>query len=122
MTEAQIKEHIEKYGRNEIEAAGKKSVLQLFLEQYKDFLVIILIISAIISGILGDIQGAVVIVVVITMNAILGTVQTVKAEQLLESLKKLSGPEAKVLRNGAIVLIPSTEITVGDIVQLDAGD
>ena len=122
MTEAQIKEHIEKYGRNEIEAAGKKSVLQLFLEQYKDFLVIILIISAIISGILGDIQSAVVIVVVITMNAILGTVQTVKAEQSLESLKKLSGPEAKVLRNGAIVLIPSTEITVGDIVQLDAGD
>ncbi len=122
LTEAQIKEHIEKYGRNEIEAAGKKLVLQLFLEQYKDFLVIILIISAIISGILGDIQSAVVIVVVITMNAILGTVQTVKAEQSLESLKKLSGPEAKVLRNGAIVLIPSTEITVGDIVQLDAGD
>lgn len=122
LTESQVKDHIQKYGRNEIEAAGKKSVLQLFLEQFKDFLVIILIISAIISGVLGDLQSAIVILVVITMNAILGTVQTIKAEQSLDSLKKLSGPEAKVLRNGSIVLLPSTEITVGDIVQLDAGD
>lgn len=74
----------------------RKSVLQIFMEQYKDFLVIILIASAIISGILGDAESAAVIVIVITMNAILGTVQTVKAEQSLQSLKKLSGPEAKV--------------------------
>ena len=122
LTESQIKEHVEKYGRNELESVEKKSVLKLFLEQYKDFLVIILIISAVVSGALGDLQSAIVILVVITMNAILGTVQTIKAEQSLESLKKLSGPEAKVLRNGNIVLVPSTEITVGDIVQLDAGD
>ena len=122
LTESQVKEHIAKYGRNEIETAGKKSVLQLFLEQFKDFLVIILIISAIVSGVLGDWESALVILVVITMNAVLGTVQTRKAEQSLESLKKLSGPEAKVLRNGNIVLLPSTEITVGDIVHLDAGD
>ena len=122
LTESQVKEHIAKYGRNEIETVGKKSVLQLFLEQFKDFLVIILIISAIVSGVLGDWESALVILVVITMNAVLGTVQTRKAEQSLESLKKLSGPEAKVLRNGNIVLLPSTEITVGDIVHLDAGD
>ena len=78
--------------------------------------------AAIVSGFLGDAESAVVILIVITINAILGTVQTVKAEQSLNSLKKLSGPEAKVLRGGNIVPIPSTEVTVGDIVMLDAGD
>ena len=73
----------------------KKTILQIFLEQYKDFLVIILIIAAIASGFMGDIESAAVILIVITMNAILGTVQTVKAEQSLASLKKLSGPEAR---------------------------
>ena len=71
---------------------------------------------------MGDAESAAVILIVITMNAILGTVQTVKAEQSLASLKKLSGPEAKVLRGGNVVQIPSSEVTVGDIVMLDAGD
>ena len=92
------------------------------MEQYKDFLVIILIAAAIVSGFLGDAESAIVILIVITINAILGTVQTVKAEQSLASLKKLSGPEAKVLRDGSVVPIPSAEVTVGDIVMLDAGD
>ena len=94
----------------------------IFLEQYKDFLVIILIISAIISGFLGDAESAIVILIVITINAILGTVQTVKAEKSLNSLKKLSGPEAKVERDGIVTQIPSREVTVGDIVILEAGD
>ena len=71
---------------------------------------------------MGDVESAAVILIVITMNAILGTVQTIKAEQSLASLKKLSGPEAKVLRDGAVVQIPSAEVTVGDIVMLEAGD
>ena len=100
----------------------KKSTFQIFLEQYKDFLVIILIAAAIVSGFLGDAESAIVILVVITMNAILGTVQTVKAEQSLNSLKKLSGPTAKVLRNGNVIQIPSVELTVGDEVMLEAGD
>lgn len=83
---------------------------------------IILIASAIISGILGDAESAAVIVIVITMNAILGTVQTVKAEQSLQSLKKLSGPEAKVLRNGTVTPIPARELVVGDVILLEAGD
>lgn len=118
----QIRANQEKYGPNELVEGKKKTVLQIFLEQYKDFLVIILIIAAIASGFMGDIESAAVILVVITMNAILGTVQTVKAEQSLASLKKLSGPEAKVLRGGSVVQIPSAEVTVGDIVMLDAGD
>lgn len=122
LTEQQVKEHQEKYGPNELVEGKKKTVLQIFLEQYKDFLVIILIIAAIASGAMGDIESTAVILIVITMNAILGTVQTIKAEQSLDSLKKLSGPEAKVLRNGSVVQIPSSQVTVGDIVMLDAGD
>lgn len=122
LTEEQVREHQEKYGPNELVEGKKKTTLQIFLEQYKDFLVIILIIAAIASGFMGDFESALVILIVITMNAILGTVQTVKAEQSLASLKKLSGPEAKVLRNGNVVQIPSSEVTVGDIVMLDAGD
>ena len=122
LTDEQIREHQEKYGPNELVEGKKKTTLQIFLEQYKDFLVIILIIAAIVSGILGDAESTIVILIVITMNAILGTVQTVKAEQSLASLKKLSGPEAQVQRGGSIVQIPSSEVTVGDIVMLDAGD
>lgn len=122
LTEEQVRENQGKYGPNELVEGRKKTTLQIFFEQYKDFLVIILIIAAIASGFMGDIESAAVILVVITMNAILGTVQTVKAEQSLASLKKLSGPEAKVLRGGSVVQIPSSEVTVGDVVMLDAGD
>ena len=122
LTKEQISENQRKYGPNELTEGKKKTTFQIFLEQYKDFLVIILIIAAIASGFMGDIESAAVIVIVITMNAILGTVQTVKAESSLASLKKLSGPEAKVLRDGVVVPIPSSEVTVGDIIMLEAGD
>lgn len=100
LTDEEVKAHQEQYGKNELTEGKKKSTFQIFLEQFKDFLVIILIIAAIVSGFMGDVESAAVILIVITMNAILGTVQTVKAEQSLQSLKKLSGPVAKVLRNG----------------------
>lgn len=122
LSPSQVKERQEKYGPNELAEGKKKSTFQIFLEQFGDFLVIILIISAIISCILGEAESAVVILVVITMNAILGTVQTVKAEQSLNSLKKLSAPIAKVLRDGVMTEIPSQEVTVGDEVYLEAGD
>lgn len=122
LTREQAKQNQEKYGFNELVEGKKKSVLQIFLEQFKDFLVIILIISAVVSGFLGDAESAVVIFIVITINAILGTVQTVKAEQSLNSLKQLSAPEAKVLRDGIIMQIPAREVTIGDEVLLEAGD
>ena len=118
LTKEQVSENQKKYGPNELTEGKKKTTFQIFLEQYKDFLVIILIIAAIASGFMGDVESAAVIVIVITMNAILGTVQTVKAEASLASLKKLSGPEAKVLRDGVVVPIPSAEVTVGDIIML----
>lgn len=122
LTDQQVAEHQKEYGMNELTEGKKKSTLQVFLEQYKDFLVIILICAAVISGFLGDVESAAVILIVITINAILGTVQTVKAEQSLASLKQLSSPMAKVLRNGQITKIPSREVTVGDEVILEAGD
>ena len=122
LTSEQVKRSREKCGWNELAEGKKKSILQIFFEQYKDFLVLILIASAVISGMLGDMESAAVIVIVITINAILGTVQTVKAEQSLQSLKKLSGPEAKVLRDGVAVQLPARELVVGDVILLEAGD
>ena len=92
------------------------------MEQYKDFLVIILIIAAIISGVLRDIESAIVIFVVITINAILGTVQHIKAEQSLDSLKEMSAPTAKVIRDGEIKVVEGKDVTVGDVVVIEAGD
>ncbi len=118
----QVHKHQEKFGPNDLIEEKKKSTIQIFFGQFKDFLVIILIAAAIISGILDDLESAIVILVVITINAVLGTVQTLKAEQSLNSLKAMSAPEAKVLRNGTVVKIPSREVTVGDQVFLEAGD
>ncbi len=118
----EAKRRYEKYGPNELQEGNRKSAVRIFLEQFADFLVIILIIAAIISAILGDIESMAVIVCVITMNAILGTVQTVKATASLDSLKQMSAPTAKVLRDGQILQIPGREVTVGDVVLLEAGD
>lgn len=122
LTSSEVQQNQEKYGLNELVEGKKKSTIQIFLEQFKDFLVIILIVAAVVSGILGDAESAIVILVVITINAILGTVQTVKAEQSLNSLKELSAPLAKVLRDGNVIQIPSKEVTIGDEVFLEAGD
>ena len=122
LTKTQVEENQKKYGMNELVEGKKKRIPVIFLEQFKDFLVIILIIAAVVSGFLDDVESMAVILIVITINAILGTVQTVKAEHSLNSLKALSAPVAKVLRDGQIVEIPSREVTVGDEVHLEAGD
>lgn len=122
LTQSKAEENRKKYGKNELAEGKKKNPFILFLEQYKDFLVIILIIAAIISGVLGDIESAVVIFVVITINAILGTVQHIKAEQSLDSLKEMSAPTAKVIRDGEIHVVEGKDVTVGDIVVIEAGD
>ena len=122
LTQNQAKENQKKYGKNELAEGKKKNPFILFLEQYKDFLVIILIIAAIISGVLGDIESAIVIFVVITINAILGTVHHIKAEQSLDSLKEMSAPTAKVIRDGEIKVVEGKDVTVGDVVVIEAGD
>ena len=122
LTTQEVQKRQQEYGPNELAEGKKKGTVQIFLEQFKDFLVIILILAATVSGFLGDWESTLVILVVITINAILGTVQTLKAEQSLKSLKALSSPEAKVLRGGRIIKIPSAELVPGDEVHVDAGD
>jgi Cation transport ATPase len=110
------------YGKNEIVAEKAKSAGTIFLEQFKDILVIILIIAALISAISGEPESTIVILFVIIVNAILGTIQIVKAQRSLDSLKALSTPKVKVKRNGELEEIDASEITVGDIIFVEAGD
>jgi Ca2+-transporting ATPase len=122
LSAAEAAERLNKYGPNELQAGTKKSTLRIFLEQFADFLVIILILAAAVSALLGDVESMVVILAVITMNAVLGTVQTVKAAASLDSLKQMSAPTAKVLRDGKVIQIPGREVVPGDVVLLEAGD
>lgn len=112
----------EKYGNNELVEGARKSIFRVFMEQFKDFLVMILIVAAIVSGVLGKLESAIVIIVVIMLNAILGTVQHVKAQKSLDALKALASPMAKVKRDGNATEIPSKDLMVGDLMLLDAGD
>ncbi len=122
LTKERAAEHLQRYGKNAISEGKKKPAWLIFLEQFKDFLVIILMIAAVISGFSGDVESCIVIVAVITINAILGTVQTLKAEKSLQNLKQLSSPSAKVLRGGEKLVIPAEKVTVGDVILLEAGD
>lgn len=118
----QAEENLAKYGKNALVEGKKKMAFQVFLEQFKDLMVIILIIAAVISAFTGDLESTLVIIAVLILNAILGTVQHVKAEKSLESLKSLSSPSAKVLRNGEKIEIDSKDVVPGDIMLLEAGD
>ncbi|QBP42027.1 cation-translocating P-type ATPase [Paenisporosarcina antarctica] len=122
LTTDDVQKRREQYGYNELDEIKRKTAVQVFFEQLKDFLVIILLAAALISAFLGEIENTIVIMIVVILNAILGTVQHVKAEQSLNSLKALSSPSAKVLRNGTKEEVPSREIVVGDILYLDPGD
>ena len=96
LTLTQVEENRETFGENKLEEKGRKSLLQIFAGQFKDFLVLILVTAALISAATGNLESTVVIIAVLILNAVLGTVQTVKAQQSLDSLKKLSSPSAKV--------------------------
>ncbi len=127
LSNSEVEEKRKKYGYNELKEGKKKSTFIKFLEQFKDFMIIILIIAAIISGIVGYIQGegitdSIIIMIVVIANAIIGVMQENKAEKSLEALKKLSSYSAKVLRNGHIDVIASRDLVPGDIVVLETGD
>lgn len=122
LDDTQVSLNREKYGKNKLEEKEKKNLIEIFVEQFKDLLVIILILSALISAATGNMESTAVIIVVLILNAILGTVQTIKAQQSLESLKKLSSPSAKVVRQGDKQIIDAVDLVCGDIVLLEAGD
>ena len=127
LTEEEVNKRYEKYGRNELQAKKKKTLLQKFIDQFKDFMIIVLIIAAVVSGIVGVQQGegmadTFIILIVVVVNAIIGVAQENKAEKSLEALQKLSSHVAKVIRDGKLIVVQSAELVPGDIVVLDTGD
>lgn len=127
LTAEEVNSRREKYGKNELKAKPKKSLLQKFLDQFKDFMIIVLIIAAVVSGLVNLSQNesmadTFIILIVVIVNAIIGVAQENKAEKSLEALQKLSSHVAKVVRNGKMEVIQSAELVPGDIVILDTGD
>ena len=127
LSKEKVEEKQQKYGYNELQQVAKKSIFQRFLEQFKDFSIIVLIIAAIVSGIVGVLQGegitdTIIILIVVIVNAIIGVAQESKAEKSLEALQKLSDHASKVIRNGNMEVVPAKELVPGDIVVLDTGD
>ena len=127
LTEEGVIQAREKFGKNELQAKKKKSLFIKFLEQFKDFMIIVLIIAAIVSGVIGIAEGdgitdTIIILIVVIVNAIIGVAQENKAEKSLEALQKLSAHACKVIRNGQMEVVPSKELVPGDIVVLDTGD
>lgn len=122
LTSAMADENLEKYGKNALQETKQKSIMEVFFSQFADLMVIILIVAAIISAFTGEAESTIVIIAVLIINAILGTVQHVKAEKSLASLKSLSSPMAKVIRDGEKAEIDSIYVVPGDIIILEAGD
>lgn len=128
LTQSQAAVHLDTYGPNRLSERKKKTFLQRFLEQMKDFMVIILLIAAAVSAILTIVEGhndwlePLVIIAIVLLNAFLGVIQESKAEAALEALKGLSAPSAKVLREGIVSVINAEQLVPGDIIFLDAGD
>ena len=119
----QVKQLQEKYGPNSLAAKKKNSMLQRFIAQFKDFMIIVLIIAALLSGFVAqEWTDAAIIMVVVILNAVLGVFQETRSEEAINALKKMATPNAHVRRNGQVVEIPSTELVQGDIVLLEAGD
>ena len=127
LNQSQVEESAKKYGLNELQEKKKDSLLKKFIEQFKDFSIIVLIIAAIVSGIVGVVKGegitdTIIILIVVFLNAIIGIIQESKAEKSLEALKKLSSHAAKVIRNGKEQVIPARELVPGDLVVIETGD
>jgi len=122
LTSAEAKNRLESYGHNQLDEGKKKSLLSKFLDQFKDFMIIILLAAAVISYFTGDKVEAIMIIVVVMIMSVFGVIQEAKAEQAIEALKDMSTPHANAIRDGVTTMIKSTELVPGDIVQLEAGD
>ena len=122
LTAQEAARRLEEHGPNQLAEGKKKSPLVVFLEQFKDLLVFILAVAAVISMVSGNVESTLVIFAVLIMNAVLGTVQYLKAEKSLESLKAMSAPVAKILRDGVRQEVAGPKVVPGDIVYLEAGD
>lgn len=122
LSEGEAKHRLAKNGLNELKEKKKSPTWLIFLNQFKDFMILILGVAAILSGIMGDITDMIIIFVIIILNAIVGFIQEYRAEKTMEALKKMTIAESQVIREGKTVVISSTEIVVGDVVVLEAGN
>jgi Ca2+-transporting ATPase len=122
LSSAQASLKLAEFGANELQEKKKKSPFVLFLNQFKDFMILVLIAASIIAGISGDITDAIIILIIVILNAIVGFVQEYRAEKAMDALKKIAALQAQVLRDGKPVSMPSSEIVPGDIVLLEAGN
>ena len=127
LSSEQVEEKRSVYGTNEIVSKNKKSIAKMILEQFQDFMIIILIIAAVISGVVGQSNGegftdSIIILVIVILNAVIGVIQELKAQKSLESLKNLSAPHSKVIRDGKLQDLESKYLVPGDIVVLETGD
>ena len=122
LLEVEAKSRLEKYGFNELKEEPRKGLLSKLIAQFSDFLVVILILAAFVSIFVGQTTDATVIFAVVIINAALGIYQEGRAEKSLDALKKMTSPTAKVLREGHMMIIPSSDLVPGDIVILEAGD
>ena len=122
ITEEEAQRRLERFGLNELREAKKVSPLEVFVSQFRSFLVLILIVASAVSFFLGEVTDAVIIGAIVILNAILGFVQEYRAEQAIEALKKLAAPKAKVMRDGAVMMIEAKYVVPGDIMVFEAGD
>ncbi|NQX48586.1 cation-translocating P-type ATPase [Paenibacillus tritici] len=122
LTSAEVDNRLAKEGYNELKGKPKDPLWKLFLENFKDPMVVVLLIAATVQIVMGHLMESIIIFVVLILNAIISVVQTRKAESSLDALRKMSAPEAKVIRDGALRSIPARELVRGDIVFLEAGD
>ena len=122
LTPEEAQERLNKYGPNELQEKPRPGFLSMLLDQFNNFLVIILIVAAVVSLLLGEIVDAVAIMVIVALNAVVGVVQESKAEAALAALKKMAAPNAQVIRGGHQMTIPSRELVAGDIVLIEAGN
>src|SRR5690554_3863754 len=127
LSQSEVDRRVEKYGFNKLESQKQKSLLSIFIDQFKSSMVVILFIAAVVSGVIGVMENeglveTIVIFAILLINAIIGTIEESRAQSSLEALNKMSSPQSKVLRNGQIEEISSIDIVPGDIVVLDTGD
>ncbi|MFZ5640147.1 MAG: HAD-IC family P-type ATPase, partial [Bacillota bacterium] len=115
-------ERLKEYGPNELQEKEKRPLIFMFLDQFRDFMILVLIAAAVISGALGEITDTIVIIVIVVLNAVIGFVQKYRAEKAMEALKKMAAPTALALRDGAPARIPAGELVPGDVVILEAGN
>ena len=119
---AKVESQLSRFGPNELREKEKKPAWAIFLTQFKDFMILVLIAAAVISGVVGDLTDTVIILIIVFLNAILGFVQEYRAEKAMEALKRMATLQAKVVREGQVVSLPSSELVPGDLVLLEAGN